>query len=120
MICLEGTGALSHVSLRNKPEVYNEPCVFSAVSVKGEAGLARVLEGPLPTWKVFGPPGTGNGARGKTYGLPRFSEAVFTTRFFGGNCYRRSCFNPLCGHRRFGRQHRRAKASRVALGPMVG
>lgn len=27
MICLEGRGALSHVSLRNKPEVFNEPCV---------------------------------------------------------------------------------------------
>ena len=30
MICLEGSGALSHVSLRNKPDVYNEPLVFSA------------------------------------------------------------------------------------------
>ena len=27
MICLEGTGALSHVSLRNHPDVFNEPCV---------------------------------------------------------------------------------------------
>ena len=33
MLCLEGTGALSHVSLRNKPDVFNEPCVFAAVSV---------------------------------------------------------------------------------------
>lgn len=31
MICLEGTGALSHVSLRNKPEVFNEPCVFTVM-----------------------------------------------------------------------------------------
>src|SRR5204862_4949004 len=29
MICLEGTGALSHLSLRNRPDVYNEPCVFA-------------------------------------------------------------------------------------------
>src|SRR4051794_14742226 len=29
MICLEGTGALSHVSLRNKPEVFNEPLMFA-------------------------------------------------------------------------------------------
>src|SRR5689334_15154100 len=28
MICLEGTGALSHVSLRNKPDVFNEPVTF--------------------------------------------------------------------------------------------
>src|SRR4051812_36424102 len=35
MICLEGTGALSHVSLRNRPELFNEPCVFAALSIKG-------------------------------------------------------------------------------------
>ncbi len=81
MICLEGTGTLSHLSLRNKPEVFNEPCVFAAVCVKGKPNVARVLEGPLPTWKVFGPPGTGNGATGKTYGLPRLAEASFETRF---------------------------------------
>ncbi len=81
MICLEGTGALSHVSLRQQPEVYNEPCVFAAVSVPGRPELARVLEGPVPTWKLFGPPDTGNGATGKNYGLPRFARAVFRTRF---------------------------------------
>ncbi len=32
MICLEGTGALSHVSVRNEPDIYNEPCTFAAVS----------------------------------------------------------------------------------------
>ncbi len=37
MICLEGTGALSHVSLRNKPEVFNEPCMFAAIAVKGKS-----------------------------------------------------------------------------------
>ena len=36
MICLEGTGALSHVSIRNRPEVFNEPVVFAAISVKGK------------------------------------------------------------------------------------
>jgi uncharacterized protein (DUF608 family) len=99
MICLEGTGALSHVSLRNHPEVYNEPQTFAAICVKGhseggqdapgsEAGrdarppnIARVLEGPVPSWKAFGPGGTGNGAGGKTYGLPRFHGASFRARF---------------------------------------
>jgi uncharacterized protein (DUF608 family) len=81
MICLEGTGALSHVSLRNRPEVYNEPCVFAAISVEGKANTARVLEGPVPGRKIFGPPGTGNGAGGTTYGLPRFASATFQTRF---------------------------------------
>jgi uncharacterized protein (DUF608 family) len=81
MICLEGTGALSHFSLRNRPEVFNEPMVFAAICVKGGPNVARVLEGPVPGWKVFGAPGTGNGAAGKTYGLPRFREATFKPRF---------------------------------------
>ena len=54
MICLEGTGALSHVSLRNHPDVFNEPCVFAAISVKGKRPAARVLEGPVPGRKLFG------------------------------------------------------------------
>jgi len=81
MICLEGTGALSHVSLRNKPDVFNEPCTFAAVCVKGSPQVARVLEGPVPGWKLFGQPGTGNGARGTSFGLPRFRQARFNTRF---------------------------------------
>jgi len=80
MVCLEGTGAFSHVSLRHKPEVFNEPLLFAALHVKG-APTARVLEGPVPMWKVFGQPGTGNGATGKNYGLPRFATATFTARF---------------------------------------
>jgi len=81
MLCLEGTGALSHFSLRNKPEVFNEPCTFAAVSIKGENGSARVLEGPVPKWKLFGALGTGNGAGGTSFGLPRFASASFRARF---------------------------------------
>jgi hypothetical protein len=44
MICLEGTGALSHVSLRNRPEVYNEP--WPAAVRPGP------LPGPLPVWDI--------------------------------------------------------------------
>src|SRR5216684_544308 len=81
MICLEGTGALSHVSLRNRPEVFHEPCLFAAIAVKGNPAFARVLEGPVPARKLFGPPGSANGAGGATYGLPRFGSAVFKGRF---------------------------------------
>ncbi len=81
MLCLEGTGALSHVSLRNHPEVFNEPAIFAAVSINGRHQIARVLEGPVPPRKLFGPPGTGNGAAGATYGLPRFAKASFKARF---------------------------------------
>lgn len=81
MICLEGTGALSHFSLRHKPEVFNEPCVFAAICVKGKPNVARVLEGPVPGWKLFGRPNSGNGAPGTTLGLPRFRKAEFVARF---------------------------------------
>lgn len=81
MICIEGTGAISHVSIRNKPEIFNEPMVFSAICIKGKENIARVLEGPVPTWKFFGQPASGNGSNGKTYGLPRFANAAFKARF---------------------------------------
>ena len=81
MICLEGTGALSHFSLRNAPDVFNEPCTFAAISLQGPSPAARVLEGPVPGWKLFGQPGTGNGAAGTSFGLPRFREARFRARF---------------------------------------
>lgn len=81
MICLEGTGALSHFSIRNRPEVFHEPETFAALYVKGLTGGARVLEGPVPDRKKFGAPGTGNGAEGSSFGLPRFREATFRARF---------------------------------------
>ncbi len=81
MVCLEGTGALSHVSVRNRPQVFNEPTMFAAISVGGIEKGAKVLEGPVPRWKYFGRPGTGNGAAGSSYGLPRFDRASFLARF---------------------------------------
>ena len=81
MICLEGTGALSHFSIRNKPDVFNEPCVFSALCVKGKTNIARVLEGPVPRWKIFGSPSSGNGLGSRAYGLPRLLRASFSSRF---------------------------------------
>ena len=81
MICLEGTGALSHVSLRGQPDVLNEPLMFAALCVKGTPNVARVLEGPVPMWKAFGPPDTGNGLGATSYGFPRFSDASFEARF---------------------------------------
>ncbi len=81
MICLEGTGALSNVSLRNRPDLFNEPCVFAALAVRGPKATARVLEGPVPGWKVFGMPNSGLGEGEHTYGLPRFRNASFAARF---------------------------------------
>lgn len=80
MICFEGSGALSHVSLRHRPDVFNEPCQFCAISVPAKK-IAKVLEGPVPAWKIWGSRESCYGLGGTTYGLPRFSGAVFTPRF---------------------------------------
>jgi len=81
MFCLEGTGAISHMSIRNRPEIFNEPSLFAAIEVKGLKNGVKVLEGPVPDWKVFGQRGSGNGDAGSTYGLPRFINAEFETKF---------------------------------------
>ncbi len=81
MFCIEGTGAISHMSVRNRPEIYNEPCMFAAISVKGIEKGSRVIEGEVPEWKRFGQPDSGNGSGGTTYGLPRFEVASFLARF---------------------------------------
>jgi len=81
MFCLEGTGAISHLSVRNRPEIYNEPALFAALYIKDQPNGAKVLEGPVPSWKYFGPHGSGNGEAGATFGLPRFADATFTATF---------------------------------------
>src|SRR5688500_17627622 len=81
MYCLEGTGAFSHISVRNKPEIFFEPGIFAGISVKGLKYGAKILEGPVPDWKKFGQREAGNGATGAIFGLPRVKKAVFTTRF---------------------------------------
>jgi uncharacterized protein (DUF608 family) len=81
MFCLEGTGAISHMSVRHKPDVFNEPGVFGALYVKGNRETAKILEGPSPDWKRFGQPNSGNGSGGSIFGLPRFQNASFIARF---------------------------------------
>lgn len=81
MFCMEGTGAISHLSVRNHPDVYNEPYAFAAISVKGIENGAKVLEAPVPFWKLFGPGGSGNGSGNRSYGLPRFEKGRFLPRF---------------------------------------
>ena len=97
MICLEGAGALSHVSIRNKPDIFNEPLMFSALCVKGETNVSRLLEGPVPSWKVFFPwgRGAGMGGWGKSYGLPHCARAEFHARFPFGNVKLRDPNVPL-------------------------
>jgi len=81
MFCLEGTGAISHMSIRHQPEIFNEPPIFVGLAVKGKPEWSRVVEGPVPNWKKFGQKDAGNGATGATTGLPRFAQASFLARF---------------------------------------
>ena len=47
MFCIEGTGALSNMSIRHRPNVFNEPTMFAAIHVKGYEYGTRILEGPV-------------------------------------------------------------------------
>ncbi len=88
MISLEGSGKLGQVSIHHRPELFHEPYAYAALCIRGDhhARHARLLEGPVPNWKVLHPWGpfhddSGTGGRGRTYGLPRFAKASFDQRF---------------------------------------
>lgn len=81
MICFEGTGAISNVSLHHVPDLFHEPCTFAAISVKGVKNGSKVLETNVPDYKKFGRLNGGMGVGGTTWGLPRFDEGTFSFRF---------------------------------------
>ena len=81
MFCMEGTGTISHMSVKNKPDIFNDPGIFAGISIKGMPNGAKIVEGPVPDWKKFGGKDSGNGATGATTGLPRFRNASFNVRF---------------------------------------
>ena len=84
MFCLEGTGAISHLSVQNFLQFFKEPPCFAAVCVLGdtpEQNVARLIEGPIPNWKFFGRIESGRGSGGSTYGLPRFKDCSFDVKF---------------------------------------
>ena len=81
MICLGGTGALTNVSVRNQPKVQNEPGMFAAISLGGPEKVARVVEGPVPKWKLYERKHACSGSAPMGAGLPRFKSAVFRAHF---------------------------------------
>ena len=81
MFCIEGSGAISHMSVRHRPEIFHEPCMFAAIHVKGTENGSKVIEGQSPLWKRFGLGGSGNGLGDTSWGLPRFRESSFLARF---------------------------------------
>lgn len=81
MYCVEGTGYISHMSVRHTPEVFNEPNMFAAITVKGCDNGSKLLEGQVPEWRKFGTPNSGIGSYARNYGLPRFEGSEFEARF---------------------------------------
>jgi uncharacterized protein (DUF608 family) len=80
MVCLDGTGSLSHLSIEHTPDMQNYPYAFAAVSIKGLKQGARVIETPVPEWKYY-VTNASRGGKGTNYGLPRYREGRFITRF---------------------------------------
>jgi uncharacterized protein (DUF608 family) len=80
-VCLEGAGGLTHVSVRNRPRVGLEPGFFAAISVLGPRKVARVVEGPVPRWKLFSRAHASSGAAAVGLGLPRYAAARFRAHF---------------------------------------
>lgn len=81
MFCLEGNGAISNMSIRHVPEIFNEPAIFAAISFKDRPDMTRVIEGPVANWKRFGQPRSALGKHPTTWGLPRFNEVDFKSHF---------------------------------------
>jgi uncharacterized protein (DUF608 family) len=81
MICLDGMGAFTHVSLRHKPAIDHAPRIFAGVHARraGSRGVARVVEGPVPLDYGYADHRTTDLER--LYGLPRFSRISFEQRF---------------------------------------
>ena len=82
MLCLQGTGSLGNVSVRNHPDYRNNPLLFSALTILGEENVSRIVEAPVPKANVFAVvPDSGTGLVGTNFGLPRFDRGRFSARF---------------------------------------
>ena len=87
MICLNGTGGIVPCLGTQHPEHFDEPAVFAALSAQGPRRFARVLEGPVPGWKLLPqfPTDGDDETKHACWGLPRYRQAAFTVRFPFGN-----------------------------------
>ena len=64
MFCLEGSGAISHMSVKHKMEFFHEPACFAAINLTEEGSTekkVRVVEGPVPDRKILAPHQAGHG-----------------------------------------------------------
>jgi hypothetical protein len=81
MICLEGAGALTNASVRDRPVIQQQPGFFAAISVLGPQKAARVVEGPVPRWKLYERRHACSGSAPIGTGLPRYARARFRAHF---------------------------------------
>lgn len=54
---------------------------YSAITVCGQTPVTRVLETKIPDYTYLQEEGAWNGLFGRSYGLPRFEEGEFSSRF---------------------------------------
>lgn len=80
-VCLEGAGSLTHVSVRDRPVMQQQPGFFAAISVLGPQKAARVVEGPVARWKLYERLHACSGAAPIGTGLPRYQRARFRAHF---------------------------------------
>ncbi len=85
MVCVAGNGAVTNISVRHKPNLgimSIDYFIFASLCVKGRDGnTARVLEGPVPSWKITGTRDSHSGAWRQPWGLPRCKNTEFEERF---------------------------------------
>lgn len=86
MICIDGNGGYSGISIRNKPEIFNNPFFCAALHSKDNQNnsIFKTLEGLVPDWKIMSTGNSyssGSGARNVNWGYPRYQETKFTSQF---------------------------------------
>jgi uncharacterized protein (DUF608 family) len=80
MVCFSGTGRITHLSIRHRPEIWYEPRIFAAVHIRGVAHGARLVQGPDQQWRASFPfPGASG--LDTSLGLPKFADCTFDWRF---------------------------------------
>lgn len=79
MICLEGNGSFSNISIKHRPELQRHAYIFATFTAKTKT--PRVLEGDIPEWKISGLPDAGNGLGSTNFGIPRCKTVSFKAKF---------------------------------------
>jgi uncharacterized protein (DUF608 family) len=74
MVALSGSGGIGQVSVRNKPDVMNNPFQFAAIAIKGIQNGAKVLQGTPPIRDIYKD-------NGGLLGFPRFENSTFESHF---------------------------------------